>query len=127
MLGHGARRGWQTFAIAKNRNLVAVPLYELYDNHQHYGPVIAAIPLAIARLTCICSEPEVALVKPAPTPTTTPAKKQKTSDSASQQTDDRPKPGGVGGAGEEGDAEEGGQGRAGDSEGGGKEGGGEDS
>ena len=60
-------------------------------------------------------------------PTTTPAKKQKTSDSASQQTDERPKPDGVGGAGADGDAEEGGQGRAGDSEGGGKEGGGEDS
>jgi hypothetical protein len=30
-----------TFAIAKNRNLVAVPLYELYDNHVHYGPIIS--------------------------------------------------------------------------------------
>ena len=124
MLGRGVRRGWQTFAIAKNRNLVAVPLYELYDNHQHYGPVIAAIPLAIARLTCICSEPEVGLVKPAPTPTTTPAKKQKTSDNASQELDGRQKAGAAGGAGADGDAEEGGKGRAGDSEGGQNEGGG---
>jgi hypothetical protein len=34
------------------------PLYELYDNLLHYGPIIAAIPVQLARHTCICSEPE---------------------------------------------------------------------
>eukprot|EP00286_Rhodomonas_abbreviata_P022133 CAMPEP_0181317326 /NCGR_PEP_ID=MMETSP1101-20121128/16409_1 /TAXON_ID=46948 /ORGANISM="Rhodomonas abbreviata, Strain Caron Lab Isolate" /LENGTH=205 /DNA_ID=CAMNT_0023424713 /DNA_START=21 /DNA_END=638 /DNA_ORIENTATION=+ len=44
-----------TFAIARNHSLVAVPLYELHDNHQRYGPVIASIPLLLARLSAVCA------------------------------------------------------------------------
>jgi len=75
-----------TFAIAKNRNLVAVPLYELYDNLLRYGPIIAAIPLLLSRHASICSTPEK-LEKP--TPSSTPAKKQKTEE---PKTDKKPEP-----------------------------------
>ncbi|XP_011030098.1 PREDICTED: pre-mRNA cleavage factor Im 25 kDa subunit 2-like isoform X3 [Populus euphratica] len=32
------------FAVPKNLKLLAVPLFELYDNVQRYGPVISTIP-----------------------------------------------------------------------------------
>ena len=35
--------------IPTNLQLVAVPLYELYDNAANFGPVVAAIPQMIAR------------------------------------------------------------------------------
>lgn len=48
--------------VPKNYNLVAVPLFELYDNFSRYGPVIASIPSMLSRWgrlrctghTCIC-------------------------------------------------------------------------
>eukprot|EP00897_Mesotaenium_endlicherianum_P004937 jgi/Mesen1/4471/ME000228S03435 len=39
----------QYFAIPKNLKILAVPLFELYDNVQRYGPVISAIPLQLSR------------------------------------------------------------------------------
>lgn len=39
----------QFFAIPKNLKILAVPLFELYDNVQRYGPVISAIPLQLSR------------------------------------------------------------------------------
>lgn len=38
-----------TFAVPKNLQLVAVPLFELHDNAANYGTVIAAIPSLLSR------------------------------------------------------------------------------
>ncbi|KAG5629325.1 hypothetical protein H5410_001042, partial [Solanum commersonii] len=38
------------FAVPKNLKLLAVPLFELYDNVQRYGPVISTIPQQLSRL-----------------------------------------------------------------------------
>ncbi|KAL9335771.1 hypothetical protein Peur_072952 [Populus x canadensis] len=37
------------FAVLKNLKLLAVPLFELYDNVQRYGPVISTIPQQLSR------------------------------------------------------------------------------
>ena len=37
------------FAVPKNYKLVAAPLFELYDNAQGYGPVIASLPQQLSR------------------------------------------------------------------------------
>ncbi|PAV61015.1 hypothetical protein WR25_04377 [Diploscapter pachys] len=37
------------FAVPKNFKLVAAPLFELYDNANAYGPVIAGLPMVISR------------------------------------------------------------------------------
>ena len=37
------------FAVPKNLKLLAVPLFELFDNTQRYGHVIAAIPQNLSR------------------------------------------------------------------------------
>lgn len=39
------------FAIPRNMKLVAVPLFELYDNGQRYGPLISSIPHLLSRFT----------------------------------------------------------------------------
>jgi cleavage and polyadenylation specificity factor subunit 5 len=39
----------QYFAVPKNLKLLAVPLFELYDNVQRYGPVISAIPQQLSK------------------------------------------------------------------------------
>jgi len=43
------------FAVPRNLKLLAVPLFELYDNPFRYGPVISQIPVLLSRfkLTCI--------------------------------------------------------------------------
>ncbi|KIY98598.1 Cleavage and polyadenylation specificity factor subunit 5 [Monoraphidium neglectum] len=38
------------FAVPKNFKLVAVPLFELYDNAPRFGPVMAGIPQMLCRL-----------------------------------------------------------------------------
>jgi len=38
------------FAVPRNYKLLAVPLFELYDNVKRYGPVVAAIPPLLSRL-----------------------------------------------------------------------------
>mmetsp|Transcript_4421 Transcript_4421/g.15827 ORF Transcript_4421/g.15827 Transcript_4421/m.15827 type:complete len:207 (-) Transcript_4421:1249-1869(-) len=38
-----------TFSVPRNLKLLAVPLFELYDNVQRYGPVISAIPQELSR------------------------------------------------------------------------------
>lgn len=38
-----------TFAVPKNLQLVAVPLFELHGNSASYGTVIAAIPSLLSR------------------------------------------------------------------------------
>jgi len=37
------------FAVPKNLKLLAVPLFELYDNAQRYGPIISSIPVMLGR------------------------------------------------------------------------------
>ena len=37
------------FAVPRNLKLVAAPLFELYDNSNSYGPVIASLPLMLSR------------------------------------------------------------------------------
>jgi cleavage and polyadenylation specificity factor subunit 5 len=37
------------FAVPKNHKLLAVPLFELFDNSARYGPQIAAIPHLLGR------------------------------------------------------------------------------
>ncbi|PRP78912.1 hypothetical protein PROFUN_13288 [Planoprotostelium fungivorum] len=37
------------FTLPKNIKLVAVPLFELYDNGRHYGPIISSIPQMLGR------------------------------------------------------------------------------
>ncbi|PKI45416.1 hypothetical protein CRG98_034221 [Punica granatum] len=37
------------FAVPKNLKLLAVPLFELYDNVHRYGPVISTIPQQLSR------------------------------------------------------------------------------
>eukprot|EP00270_Netrium_digitus_P008813 TRINITY_DN2653_c0_g1_i1.p1 TRINITY_DN2653_c0_g1~~TRINITY_DN2653_c0_g1_i1.p1 ORF type:complete len:223 (+),score=48.46 TRINITY_DN2653_c0_g1_i1:54-671(+) len=41
----------QYFSVPRNLKLLAVPLFELYDNVQRYGPVISAIPLQLSRFS----------------------------------------------------------------------------
>lgn len=37
------------FAVPSNLKLLAVPLFELYDNEARYGPLIAGLPLMLSR------------------------------------------------------------------------------
>ncbi|KAJ8448702.1 hypothetical protein Cgig2_010589 [Carnegiea gigantea] len=37
------------FAVPKNLKLLAVPLFELYDNVQTYGPILSSIPQQLSR------------------------------------------------------------------------------
>jgi len=37
------------FAVPRNLQLLAVPLFELYDNSQRYGPIISTLPQALSR------------------------------------------------------------------------------
>ena len=39
----------RTFAVPKNMKLLAVPLFELYDNKERYGPIISCIPQTLSR------------------------------------------------------------------------------
>ncbi|GIL72670.1 hypothetical protein Vretimale_4370 [Volvox reticuliferus] len=38
------------FAVPKNMKLVAVPVFELYDNMPRYGPIISSVPAVLSRL-----------------------------------------------------------------------------
>eukprot|EP00271_Cylindrocystis_brebissonii_P016951 TRINITY_DN4202_c0_g1_i1.p1 TRINITY_DN4202_c0_g1~~TRINITY_DN4202_c0_g1_i1.p1 ORF type:complete len:198 (+),score=34.48 TRINITY_DN4202_c0_g1_i1:556-1149(+) len=40
----------QYFAIPRNLKLLAVPLFDLFDNVSRYGPVISSIPLHLSRV-----------------------------------------------------------------------------
>lgn len=53
--------------IPTNLQLVAVPLYELYDNAANFGPVVAAVPQMIARFRLNITGPSASLIQPAAT------------------------------------------------------------
>jgi len=41
------------FAVPKNLKLLAVPLFELYENAQRYGPIISALPQILGRVNFV--------------------------------------------------------------------------
>ncbi len=41
------------FAVPKNLKLLAVPIFELYDNSSQYGPVISSIPQLLGRFNFV--------------------------------------------------------------------------
>ncbi len=46
------------FAVPRNMKLLAVPLFELYENASRYGPVISSLPQALARFQFEFAEPK---------------------------------------------------------------------
>ncbi|KAJ9439780.1 Pre-mRNA cleavage factor Im 25 kDa subunit 2 [Diplonema papillatum] len=47
-----------TFSVPKNYKVLAVPLFELYENTKRYGSVLASLPTSLSRfnLQCIATE-----------------------------------------------------------------------
>jgi cleavage and polyadenylation specificity factor subunit 5 len=45
------------FSVPRNLKLVAVPLFDLYENSARFGPVIAAIPQLVGRFSFIYNSP----------------------------------------------------------------------
>jgi cleavage and polyadenylation specificity factor subunit 5 len=37
------------FAVPKNLKLLAVPIFDLYDNASQYGPIISSLPQTLGR------------------------------------------------------------------------------
>ena len=56
----------KNLCVPKNMKLLAVPLYELYDNTARYGPQLSAIPhyLSRYRFECVNEQGEVESVMP---------------------------------------------------------------
>lgn len=44
----------EVLAVPKNMKLLAIPLFELYDNAARYGPQLSAIPHLLSRYACPC-------------------------------------------------------------------------
>lgn len=45
----GIHRFIEVLAVPKNMKLLAIPLFELYDNAARYGPQLSAIPHLLSR------------------------------------------------------------------------------
>uniref|UniRef100_A0A6B2LGK0 Cleavage and polyadenylation specificity factor subunit 5 n=1 Tax=Arcella intermedia TaxID=1963864 RepID=A0A6B2LGK0_9EUKA len=45
------------FAVPRNLKLLAVPLFELYDNAQSYGPIISTLPQSLSRFDFVNISP----------------------------------------------------------------------
>ncbi|ORX80343.1 cleavage and polyadenylation specific factor 5 [Anaeromyces robustus] len=45
----------KTFSVPKNMKILAVPLFELYDNSVRYGPQLAALPHLLSRFNYVYS------------------------------------------------------------------------
>jgi len=43
----------KVLAVPKNMKLLAIPLFELYDNAARYGPQLSAIPRLLSRYNFI--------------------------------------------------------------------------
>ena len=39
------------FSVPRNLKLLAVPLFDLYDNAQRYGPAIASLPEVLSKIS----------------------------------------------------------------------------
>lgn len=50
----------EVLAVPKNMKLLAIPLFELYDNAARYGPQLSAIPHLLSR--CGISSPNLMVV-----------------------------------------------------------------
>mmetsp|Transcript_28768 Transcript_28768/g.81019 ORF Transcript_28768/g.81019 Transcript_28768/m.81019 type:complete len:235 (+) Transcript_28768:177-881(+) len=70
------------FSVPKNLKLMAVPLFELYENVQRYGPVISSLPQLLSRFHFTMSR---SLPPPAITPQAQP-------ESVNQQQQQQPQP-----------------------------------
>lgn len=46
----------EVLAVPKNMKLLAVPLFELYDNANRYGPQLSAIPHLLSKYNFIYSD-----------------------------------------------------------------------
>ena len=44
----------EVLAVPKNMKLLAIPLFELYDNAARYGPQLSAIPHLLSRWDFFC-------------------------------------------------------------------------
>lgn len=44
------------FAIPQNFKLIAVPLFELYDNSHRYGPILSSLPQILGRINFVCRD-----------------------------------------------------------------------
>jgi hypothetical protein len=44
----------EVLAVPKNMKLLAIPLFELYDNAARYGPQLSAIPHLLSRFVSLC-------------------------------------------------------------------------
>ncbi|MEW5301044.1 MAG: hypothetical protein WDW36_003927 [Sanguina aurantia] len=66
------------FAVPRNVKLVAVPLFELYDNVPRYGPVISAIPAMLSRyrVNVVSQLPLLGTVNTLPQPPMAPQQQQ---------------------------------------------------
>lgn len=53
MRTHGLQRAFlgstEVLAVPKNMKLLAIPLFELYDNSARYGPQLSALPHLLSR------------------------------------------------------------------------------
>jgi cleavage and polyadenylation specificity factor subunit 5 len=56
------------FYVPSNYQLLAAPLFELYDNNAGYGPVIASIPVAVSKFNLVFVEDEKKKKMASPTP-----------------------------------------------------------
>lgn len=46
-------------SVPKNYRLVAVPLFEIYDHAQRYGPIISALPQLLSRFNLIMVDQDI--------------------------------------------------------------------
>ena len=44
------------FSVPRNFKLLAVPLFELYENTRRYGSVLASLPQSLSRYSLQCAE-----------------------------------------------------------------------
>ncbi len=49
-------RSLEIFAVPENYKLLAVPLFEIYDNVNNYGNLISNLPIAMSRIEFRASE-----------------------------------------------------------------------
>ena len=45
-----------SLCIPKNFKLLAVPLFELYDNTHRYGPILSSLPQLLGRINFVCRD-----------------------------------------------------------------------
>jgi hypothetical protein len=56
----------EVLAVPKNMKLLAIPLFELYDNAARYGPQLSAIPHLLSRYVYLLRTSSWTTLKPVP-------------------------------------------------------------